>query len=295
MKELLHEDIDRVLALLRSALGIESASVLERMGGMTNRTYLAETEQGQLVVRLPGEGTEAMIDRRDEMVSTQLACRLKIDAPLLYFGENGEKISRYIPEARTMSPEDMRMPENIRDAAEIFHKLHTCGEDTGVAFPIFSLAEQYEKIILGHHVALCENYPAVKIQIEALHRQTLEECGPGLVPCHNDPLCANWVRGSDGLHLVDWEYAGMNDPLWDLADVSIEAEYGEKEDAAFLTAYFGRSPAASEARRFLANKLYLDYLWTLWGLTRVPFEGKPMEDYALDRWRRLQRNLDLLK
>ncbi len=44
-------------------------------------------------------------------------------------------------------------------------------------------------------------------------------------PCHNDPLCENWLRDPKRIYLVDWEYAGMNDPLWDLADISIEAGY----------------------------------------------------------------------
>lgn len=293
MKELMREDMDRVLALLQSTLGIDTVSRAERLGGMTNRTYRVETAEGELVVRLPGEGTEKMIDRRSEELSTRLACRLGIDAPLLYFGKTGEKISRYIPNAHTMTAEDMRRPEALRKAAEILYRLHTCGEDTGVAFPIFSLAAQYEEIISSHGVAFYEDYTEVKAQVEDIHHLTENSFSP--VPCHNDPLCANWVKGMDGLHLVDWEYAGMNDPLWDLADVSIESNYSDREDDAFLTAYLGRCPDAAEKRRFLANKLYLDYLWTLWGLTRVPFEGKTMEDYAQDRWLRLRRNLVLLK
>lgn len=111
------------------------------------------------------------------------------------------------------------------------------------------------------------------------------------VPCHNDPLCENWVMGKDGLYLIDWEYAGMNDGMWDLADVSIEASYNEVQDRALLNAYFGRQETLDEKRRFLANKIYLDYLWTLWGLTRVFFDGEVMQSYADKRYVRLKTNL----
>ena len=111
---------------------------------------------------------------------------------------------------------------------------------------------------------------------------------PALVPCHNDPLCENWVQGADKLYLLDWEYAGMNDPMWDLADVSIEAGYTQTQDNQLLESYLQRKPTGEEQRRFLANKIYVDYLWTLWAKTRVPYDGQPMEDWAAERYARLK-------
>lgn len=288
MREVSQKDISQIQELLLRALNVQNAQVVERLGGMTNRTYHVETPMGELAVRLPGEGTEAMIDRHAEEKSTRLAVSLGIDEALLYFGEKGEKITRYIPQAHTMTAEELRQPEFLREAAAILHQLHTCGEDTGVPFAVFPMAECYEGIIRSHGVAFCGDYEKVKHEVERIHHQMQ---GAPLAPCHNDPLCANWVNGTGGLRLVDWEYAGMNDPLWDLADVSIEAEYREEQDENFLKAYFGRTPTGEERQRFTANKVFLDYLWTLWALTRVPFEGKSMENYAEERWQRLRCNL----
>ena len=111
------------------------------------------------------------------------------------------------------------------------------------------------------------------------------------VPCHNDPLCENWIYGDNQLYLIDWEYAGMNDGMWDLADVSIEADYNDEHDEILLKEYLGKEPSLIERQRFIANKLYLDYLWTLWGKTRVPYDGDEMEEYALNRYIRLKSNL----
>ena len=112
------------------------------------------------------------------------------------------------------------------------------------------------------------------------------------VPCHNDPLCQNWIQSDDVLYLIDWEYAGMNDGFWDLAAVSIEAGYTEQMDESLLKNYLnGRCADQTERKRFLAAKLFVDYLWTLWAKTRVPFDGQPMEDWAQERYKRLKENM----
>ncbi len=265
---------------------------MERMGGMTNHSYHVLMDNGEnLAVRLPGDGTEKLICRPDEKVSTELACSLDIDSDLLYFGEDGTKVSKYIEDAVTMSPESMRKKENILQAAGILKALHTCGADTKVPFEVFDMAANYEKIVMGNKVPLYMDYPNIKSKVMEIKDSIDRLTGVKKVPCHNDPLCENWVMGKDGLYLIDWEYAGMNDGMWDLADVSIEASYNEVQDRALLNAYFGRQETLDEKRRFLANKIYLDYLWTLWGLTRVFFDGEVMQSYADKRYVRLKTNL----
>lgn len=83
--------------------------------------------------------------------------------------------------------------------------------------------------------------------------------------------------------------------MWDLADISIEANYNEEQDLILLKKYFCAEPTIYQKQRFMANKLYLDYLWTLWGKTRVPFSGDEMEQYALDRYMRLKTNLKIFE
>ena len=279
-------DIPRIRELLQRVLGVEDYTRLERLGGLTNRTYKTTLENGEIyVVRIPGEGTGDMICRADEKISTTLACSLGVDAPLLYFGDGGEKVSRYIPKAQTLCAAALQEPERIAQAAELLRRVHTCGIDTKVPFQVFSMAESYEGIIKKNGVPMYADYPEIKEAVAAI-RQSLPE--PALVPCHNDPLCENWVQGADKLYLLDWEYAGMNDPMWDLADVSIEAGYTQAQDNQLLESYLQRKPTGEEQRRFLANKIYVDYLWTLWAKTRVPYDGQPMEDWAAERYARLK-------
>lgn len=267
-------------------------ATITRLGGLTNKTFRVELAgKFDYVARLAGEGTEDLINRTDEKASTEVACQIGIDSKLYYFDEKGSKVSDYIKNAVTMNPESMRKKENIAEVAKVFVKLHNSGIDTKVPFEVFEMAERYEKIILDNKVKLYRDYDDVKEKIMQLKAEIDKEAGVKYVTCHNDPLSENWVLGDDGMKLIDWEYAGMNDAMWDLADVSIEASYGKAEDDYLLNQYFGRKPTELEEKKFMANKLYIDYLWTLWGLTRVPFSGQEMQKYADDRYERLKDNM----
>ena len=93
------------------------------------------------------------------------------------------------------------------------------------------------------------------------------------------------------MYLIDWEYAGMNDGMWDVADVSIEASFNDAQDLLLLTRYLDRVPEKQDLKHFLASKIYVDYLWTLWAKARVPYDGQPMEDWAQERYARMKDNI----
>ena len=294
-RKIIERDTVAIKKLLNSILGTSGYTDVVRLGGLTNHTYRVTVQGGaEYLFRIPGEGTEELINRGEEKISTELACKLEIDADLIYFGEDGTKISAYIKSAVTMSPESMRQESSIKEAARIFKKLHNCGIDTGVMFDVFDMAASYEKFIMENNVELYNDYKEIKAAVTYIKSNLDEEYTAPMVPCHNDPLCENWIDSHGRLFLVDWEYSGMNDGMWDLADISIEADYGKDEDELLLKEYLGRNATVLDKRCFSANKIYLDYLWTLWGKTRVPFDGEPMEEYALERYIRLKRNINEL-
>ena len=236
-----------------------------------------------------------MIVRSDEMVSTKLACDLGVDAEMLYFGSDGSKVTKYIANAVTMSSETLKDPLRIKQMADIYKKMHSCGVDTGVPFEVFEMAESYEKIIYDNNVPMFDDYSEIKKIVMAIKAEIDSSIDAKKVPCHNDPLCENWVVGDGRMYLIDWEYAGMNDGMWDVADVSIEASFGKEEDDLLLKEYLDREPEAIDRKHFLASKIYVDYLWTLWAKTRVPFDGQPMEDWAVERYTRLKGFIEAYK
>lgn len=288
-RDIITTDIAPIKTLLLKVLGTDEYCDISRMGGLTNHTYkVSMPDGGEYVVRIPGEGTEEMIVRSDEMVSTKLACDLGVDAELLYFGENGEKITRFIPDAITMSASLLREPGHIKQVAEIFRRMHSCGVDTGVPFEVFTMAQSYEKIILDKNVQMFEDYQSIKTEVMKIKMEIDTSFEIEKVPCHNDALCENWVEGKGRMYLIDWEYAGMNDGMWDLADVSIEAGFDDTCDRMLLSAYMGKEPDIMEEKHFLASKIYVDFLWTLWAKARVPYDGQPMEDWAVERYSRMK-------
>ena len=297
MAELIREieasDIPKLHDLMNQVFGDENWIDIERLGGMTNHSYkITRADKIEYLVRLPGEGTEEMINRKDERKSTELGCELGIDSPLLYFSDDGCKVMAFIYDPQPMSEEVMRRKENLRQAAEIFRRLHTCGVDTGVRFDVFEMATLYEKIIREGGVDLYNDYEEVKCTVMEIKAEVDKNGESPKVPCHNDSLIGNWVLDGNGrLYLIDWEYSGMNEAMWDLSCLSIEANYTPENDSELLESYYGRNATVEEKKRFVAAKLYVDYLWTLWGLTRVPYDGRFMQEYADERYDRLKKNI----
>ena len=298
IREIEKEDIPKLRDLMNLVFGSDDWDSIQRLGGMTNHSYKITRKDGQeYLARIPGEGTEKLINRLNEKKSTELACRLGIDSELLFFGDDGRKVMRFITDPQPIDEDVMRKRENFIQAAEIFHRLHSCGENTGVPFEVIEMASLYEKLILEKGVVLYDDYDDTKNTVMKIKKEIDREGQVIRVPCHNDSLIGNWVLDKNGkLYLIDWEYSGMNESMWDLSCLSIEVNYSEKEEKELLDAYFGfenKQVDMGDIRRFKAAKLYVDYLWTLWGLTRVPYDGDFMQNYANDRYRRLKKNIEI--
>jgi thiamine kinase-like enzyme len=126
-------------------------------------------------------------------------------------------------------------------------------------------------------VALPEGYHAV-VREAASVRAALARNPAPLAPCHCDPLCENFLDTGTRMWIVDWEYSGMNDPMWDLGDLSVEAQFGPDQDEEMLTAYFGGPPQPEDRARMVIYKAMCDLLWTLWGLIQLANDN-PADDF----------------
>ena len=290
-------DLASIEKLIKEQFNEDGAKSINKLvKGMTNRSYHVELRAGHFVFRLPGFGTEELINREHEYISNKIACELDIDSRLIYFDiKTGLKISEYISNPITMSPELLKKDEHIVMVADIYKKLHTSGIDSGVSFNVLDKINEYENYIRKNNIGFFDDYEINKAQIygvnEQLHRNNISK-----TPCHNDALCENWIYGGEGrMYLIDWEYAGMNDPMWDVSVVSIEAGMNPLEDKKLLLAYLGCEPSTYDMFRFLTNKVLLDFLWSLWGKSRIPVDGLKMDEYAYVRYKRMLGNLKILE
>ncbi|GLQ27761.1 choline/ethanolamine kinase family protein [Sulfitobacter pacificus] len=286
------EHAQTVLQALRKApqfAQIENVDSITRLGGLTNLVHRVDMSDTSVIVRIAGEGTDEYINRSIEAHNAEAAARAGM-SPTVIFAEpaSGLMISETVPDIETMTPAlfKSRAGSPARAGAALA-KLHSSGEVFQFRFELFAMIDDYLKILSTKDVKLPEGYDAV-VAAAAPIKQVLEGADIALAPCHCDPLCENFLDDGAVMWIVDWEYSGMNDPLWDVGDLSVEAGMDAAQDAELMTAYFGRAPLAAETGRMVIYKAMCDLLWTLWGLIQHA-DGNQAEDfwaYATGRFER---------
>ena len=246
-----------------------------RLGGMTNLVFRV----GPHVLRIPGKGTEEYIDRANEAVAAQEAARAGVSPEVVHADPGtGLMVTRLIDGAVTMSPEAFRTrPGAPARAGEVFRRLHGSGAAFPFRFELFGMIDGYLGVLATKDVALPDGYHDIVREAAAI-RSLLERDPPPLVASHCDPLCENFLDDGGRMWLVDWEYCGMNDPMWDLGDLSVEAGFDEGQEEEMLRAYFRGEPPAKDRARMVVHKAMCDLLWTLWGLIQLA-NANPAEDF----------------
>lgn len=289
--------MDRKTALvrLREIPGFEDVSEgeveIERLGGLTNVVFKVTRKGRDYLLRIPGPGTESYIDRKVEAHNARVAAEAAVSPEVIHFNTgNGLMLADYI-DAPTMSPERFRStPGAATRAGEAFARLHRSGLEFSFRFELFSMIEGYLKVLEEKNATLPDGYHDVVGEARGV-QEALNAHPPELTPCHCDPLCENFLDAGDRMWVVDWEYSGMNDPFWDLGDLSTEAGFTEAHDREMLAAYLGGEVSDAAHGRMVIYKAMSDLLWTLWGLIQHA-DGNPAEDfwaYATERFERCQK------
>ena len=293
MSSNMHKHTNNVISALGNAPGFETIKAedckITRLGGMTNHVHLVETKDANIDVRITGEGTEDYINRATELTNATAAWRAGISPEVIWADvKTGVMISRAIDEIETMTPAlfSTRLGSPTR-AGEALAKLHNSGETFDFRFELFTMIADYLKVLSTKDVELPDGYHDI-VKAANPVKEVLEASPMPLAPCHCDPLCENFLDDGKSMWIVDWEYSGMNDPLWDLGDLSVEAGMNESQEAELLSAYFGADPTAAQKGRVIIYKAMCDLLWTLWGLIQLA-DGNPADDfwvYAKERFER---------
>jgi len=283
------DDIETFLKRVPDLEQVDFAHITaERLGGLTNRNYKVTTPIGTFVLRLPGEGTSEYISRENESLAARITSEIGVNAPLIYFdARDGVQLARFIAGGVTMNAERFKDLGSVRRAAESLRRVHDCGRPFNNRFELFQMIDDYLDILAKKEAPLPDGYHDVKREAEAV-RKALNVRPLPIVPCHCDPLAENFLDTGKQVYVIDWEYAGNNDPMWDLGDVSVEAAFGPEQDEALLLAYFGGAPSVNDRGRMVLYKAMCDLLWTLWGIIQH-VNKNPADDfwaYAVNRFER---------
>ncbi len=285
--------MEREVSAALERTGLFDSEVLKhatavRLGGLTNRNYEIQCSHGHYVLRVPGEGTSEYIDRRVEAHNARIAAAANVNAEVLFFDESeGTMLCRYVESSKTMDAQRFKDAGAVARAARAFRRLHQCGQAFRSRFELFEQIDGYLGVVKKLGAPIPDGYEDVQREAEAV-RAALGQHDLPLAPCHCDPLAENFLDTGERMYIIDFEYAGNNDPMWDLGDLSVEAEFDDDQDSEFLHAYFDGRPPIFETGRMVMYKAMCDLLWTLWGVVQFANDN-PAEDfwaYAVGRLNR---------
>ena len=287
--------VNNIKNLLSEALNISSEVIdkVEPIGGMTNKNFKVRMNNEDYILRIPGSGTEEMISRYSEKNNTLVASELNLDTDMIYFNEeSGVKLAKYIKNSETITPKSAKRENNMIEITNILKKLHTSNATFVNKFDVFEKIEEYEVLLKEVNGSNFEDYDYVKNKVLNL-KNILNDIGIKNVPCHNDTVPENFVKDRERIYLIDWEYSGMNDPMWDLAAHCLECEFNEDEEELFLNLYFNKSVEEKYRTKILIYKICQDFLWSIWTNIKEA-KGDNFGTYGEDRYNRAKENLKKL-
>ena len=233
-------DFVRLVNLTREIFHQE-LTVLEIMpGGLTNKNFRTVTEDGtQVAIRLAGKGTANYINRPGEKHNATQMASIGI-APEIYYYDptTGSQIVEYI-DAPTMHPVDFQTRDEVLNkAGQVMRRYHDSGLEFKTSFDPISKIEEYKAILAEHKYE--KRYEGWDRIVENLDRiaAAYKKNPPRKVPCHNDTLAENFMLQGEKMRVIDWEYGGMNEALYELYRITGNDHIKEAAECFDETALF---------------------------------------------------------
>jgi thiamine kinase-like enzyme len=289
MEPAIERILTRVLGAAAGGAALSGATVTPLPGGITNRNYRVDAGGAVYVVRIGGENTALLgIDREREHACSAIAARLGVGAEVLGFlPDERALVTRFIA-GQPVTGEDAARPGTLRRIVAAIRRYHQ-GPPFPGSFSPFAAVRDYAALAARHGVTFPpESAPAREVldQIESALGKLAKP-----VPCHNDLLAANFLDDGAAIRILDWEYAAMGDPFFDLGNLAANLELKPEACGELLRLYSGgarpRALARRHRRRLASGKR--EGYWGLLqlGIARLEFD---YAKYARDHLQRFLRN-----
>lgn len=289
------------IATIVSALNVHSEDIqnIEALKkGMTNRSFLFSCRGNKYIMRIPGEGTELLINRREEATVYEQISGNGICDDIVYINpENGYKITRYLEGARVCDPTNIEDLRSCMDKLRAFHGLGLKVEHT---FSIFGQIEFYESLWQGEK-SVYADYGVTKKNVLSLKEQ-IDQFDVPHVLTHIDAVPDNFLfvktDAGEEIRLIDWEYAGMQDPHVDIAMFCIYAMYDRVQVDQLIDLYFQDRCTWENRLKIYCYIACCGLLWSNWceykRLLGVEFGEYSLQQYryAKDYYRIVQHMLE---
>lgn len=256
-------------------------------GGITNHNVKVTRPDGVFVLRVAGRDTDLLgIDREVELAATRAASAVGVGPEVVDFVEpEGWLVTRFV-EGWIPPPEALREPAQLTRVAAALRAVHR-GPPIPGRFDALAVVDAYRETAVARGAAL----PAAFAAAYPLARRVAElRAGQPPRPCHNDLLNANFIDDGGRLVIVDWEYAGMGDPFFDLANFSVNHSLDADGRAVLLAAYAGDAHAAGLAALDL-QRFMSDFREAMWGVVQGVVSELDFDfaAYAAEHFERMER------
>ena len=232
--------------------------------GMTNRSFLFETEKGKYMMRIPGEGTDQLINRQEEGTVYQTIHDYHIADEVIYFNkDNGYKLTEYIPDSRVCDPFNQR---DLVICMKFLKQFHNLNLKVPHVFDLFEKINYYEKL-RGHHPSLYYDYALTKKKIYEL-KTMIDQLPKHHALTHIDAVPDNFLiyheNGEEKIRLIDWEYASMQDTDVDIAMFCIYSMYDKEQCDQLIDIYYENSCSEQIRLKIYCYIAVCGLLWSNW-------------------------------
>lgn len=263
-----------------SARAIHQIKMLKK--GMTNRSFLFKVAEKQYIMRIPGAGTNELINRQQETTVYKLlqSRHIKFAEPVLYINpENGYKLTEFIGGRRGCDPTNV---SDLKKCMAILRSLHRSGLKVDFTFNLAEQINFYEK--LRGSTSNYRDYEDVKQRVWELFDYVNQVKKPAVL-CHIDANADNFLLNSAGEPmLIDWEYAAMQDPDVDIAMFAIYAMYNKAEIDQLIDIYYQGQTGLTTRTKIYAYIAICGLLWSNWCEYKNSL-GIDFGEYSLKQYR----------
>ncbi|MCR5793825.1 MAG: NTP transferase domain-containing protein [Solobacterium sp.] len=264
-------------ALHTDTASIRDVTVLKK--GMTNRSFMFTCGDHKYIMRIPGEGTQQLINRRQEAAVYDVIRDKGLSDDIVYINpDNGYKITKFIEDARNCDPMD---DDDVRRCMKKLRGFHEMKLKVDHFFDIFGLIDFYESLWNGKD-SVYRDYKKTKERVFEL-KNYIDACDKDICLTHIDAVCDNFIM-TDDIRLIDWEYAGMQDPHVDLAMFCIYAMYDREHVEKLIDAYFPEGCDAGTRTKIYCYIAACGLLWSNWCEYKLQL-GVEFGEYALAQFR----------
>lgn len=270
--------------LIKSSFGcndedIQNISVLKK--GMTNRSFLFNVDEKKYIMRIPGEGTDELINRRQEAAVYEKIQNRNICDDVIYMNSsNGYKITEYLDNARVCDPHN---EEDIKRCMRKLKEFHQLALKVDHTFDIFEKIDFYESL-WTEKKSIYRDYEKTKTKVVCL-KDYINAQEKQCCLTHIDAVPDNFLFMENGdIRLIDWEYAGMQDPHVDIAMFCIYSMYEKEEVDRLIDLYFEGKCAKETRIKIYAYISCCGLLWSNWCEYKLQL-GVEFGEYSLRQYR----------